>query len=170
MVLYFTVIKSFKNIIFNYIWWQNELRHFALKVAFWHLTDFKRGKYSFSTPHPSMQSCAAVRATYRNQQTRPLLWVRGWGGVWILLFSEVTLFEYNVSTILSLIVSSISRTFMYVNFYSSLHHMKSCMWAFFVSKFVFVFVFLCFLFYQKQEDLWVNNNNAITWKMIHHRK
>ena len=120
----------------------------------------------------SMQSCAAVRATYRNQQRWPNFeWGDGGGG-WILLFSEVTLFEYNVSTILSPIVSSISRTFMYVNFYSSLHHMKSCMWAFFVSKFVFVFVFvfLCFLFYQKQEDLWVNNNNAITWKMIHHRK
>ena len=28
------------------------------------------------------------------------------GGVWILLFSEVTLFEYNVSTILSLIVDN----------------------------------------------------------------
>ena len=29
---------------------------------------------------------------------------RGGGGVWILLFFEVILFEYNVSTILSLIV------------------------------------------------------------------
>ena len=29
---------------------------------------------------------------------------RGKGGVWILLFPEVTLFEYNVSTILLLIV------------------------------------------------------------------
>ena len=28
------------------------------------------------------------------------------GGVWILLFSEVTLFEENVSTILSLIVAN----------------------------------------------------------------
>ena len=28
------------------------------------------------------------------------------GGVWILLFSEVTLFEYNVSTILSPVVGS----------------------------------------------------------------
>ena len=151
MVLYFTVIKSFKNIIFNYIWWQNELRHFALKVAFWHLTDFKRGKYSFSTPHPSMQSCAAVRATYRNQQTRPLLWVRGWGGVWILLFSEVILFEYNVSSILLPIVV-ISRTFMYVNFYSSLHHMKSCVWVFLL---VSLFLFCCFYFtsFRKTCDL-----------------
>ena len=30
---------------------------------------------------------------------------RGAGGVWILLFSEVTVFEYNVSTILSPIVA-----------------------------------------------------------------
>ena len=54
-----------------------------------------------------MQDCAADRATYnRKQQETPTLnnaMGRG-GGVWILLFSEVTLFEYSVSTILSPIV------------------------------------------------------------------
>ena len=49
-----------------------------------------------------MQCCATVRATFRKQQTQ-----NGGeeGGVWILLFSEVTLFEYIVSKIPSLIVS-----------------------------------------------------------------
>ena len=46
-----------------------------------------------------MQCCAAVRAT-----NTPTLNGGDRGGVWILLFSEVTLFEYNVSTILSPIV------------------------------------------------------------------
>ena len=64
--------------------------------------------------------------------------------MWILLFSRVTLFEYNVSTILLPIVA-ISRTFMYVNFYSALQHMKSCVWAFFVSLFVVCFC-CCFYF------------------------
>ena len=41
---------------------QNKLRHFALNWAFLYFTDFKRGKYSFSSPIPSMQCCAAVRA------------------------------------------------------------------------------------------------------------
>ena len=35
------------------------------KGAFWRFTDFQRGKYSFSSPIPSMQYCAAVQATYR---------------------------------------------------------------------------------------------------------
>ena len=45
-----------------------------------------------------MEYCAAVRATYRKQ-------LNGGGGesggVWTVLLSEVTLFEYNISTILS---------------------------------------------------------------------
>ena len=59
-----------------------------------------------------MQCCAAVRATYRKQHT---LNGRDRGGVWILLFSEVTVFEYNVSTMLSPIVGSydyILKTFV----------------------------------------------------------
>ena len=49
-----------------------------------------------------MQYCATVGATYRKQQTTLNGGDRG--GLWILLLSEVTLFEYNVSTILWLIV------------------------------------------------------------------
>ena len=50
-----------------------------------------------------MQCCTDVRATYRKQQT-PQLWIEGRGRVRIILFSEVTVFDYNVSTILSPIV------------------------------------------------------------------
>ena len=42
------------------------------KGAYWRFTDFKRGKYSFSSPIPSMQCCAAVRATNSKQQTLQL--------------------------------------------------------------------------------------------------
>ena len=53
------------------------------KLGFFHFTDFKRGKYSFSSPIPSMQCCATVWATYRTQQTLQL-WMdgteRGGGG------------------------------------------------------------------------------------------
>ena len=74
------------------------------KCTFWRFPDFERGKDSFSSPIPSMQCCATVRATFRKQETSQL-WMEGTGeGVWILMFSEVTLFEYNVSTILSPIV------------------------------------------------------------------
>ena len=74
------------------------------KCTFWRFPDFERGKDSFSSPIPSMQCCATVRATFRKQETSQL-WMEGTGeGVWILMFSDVTLFEYNVSTILSPIV------------------------------------------------------------------
>ena len=43
------------------------------KLVFLCFTDFKRRKYSFFSPIPSMQCCADVRATYRKQQT-PQLW------------------------------------------------------------------------------------------------
>ena len=53
-----------------------------------------------------MQCCAAVRATYRKQPLANFEWRGGEGeGGEITLFSEVTLFEYNVSTILSPIVA-----------------------------------------------------------------
>ena len=47
-----------------------------------------------------MQCCAAVRAAYRKLQT-PQLWMERRGGGWTLLFYVVSLFECNVSTILS---------------------------------------------------------------------
>ena len=48
------------------------------KGAFWHFPDFTRAKYSFSSPIPSIQCCATVRATFRKQQT-PQLWMEGTG-------------------------------------------------------------------------------------------
>ena len=48
------------------------------KGAFWHFPDFTRGKYSFSSPIPSIQCCATVWATFRKQET-PQLWVEGTG-------------------------------------------------------------------------------------------
>ena len=65
--------RKLTSYIDTYNWWQNKLRHFALNWAFLHFTDFKRGKYSFSSPIPSMQCCATVWATFRKQQT-PQLW------------------------------------------------------------------------------------------------
>ena len=47
---------------------QNELRHFAVNWAFFRFTDCKTRKYSFSSPVPSMQCGADVRATYRKQR------------------------------------------------------------------------------------------------------
>ena len=65
--------RKLTSYIDTYNWRQNKLRHFALNWAFLHFTDFKRGKYSFSSSIPSMQCCAAVWATFRKQQT-PQLW------------------------------------------------------------------------------------------------
>ena len=62
---------------------QNVLRHFILNwIFFYLLLTSKGGKISFPPLIPSMQCCAAVRATYRKQQT-PQLWMagttEGWG-------------------------------------------------------------------------------------------
>ena len=53
-----------------------------------------------------MQRCADVQATYRQQKNTPTLNGEDRQGVRTLLFSEVTPFGYNVSTILSPIVVS----------------------------------------------------------------
>ena len=71
------------------------------KWTFWRFPDFRRGRDSVSSPIPSMQCCATVRATFRKQETSQL-WMEGTGEG----FSEVTLFEYNVSTILLPIVGT----------------------------------------------------------------
>ena len=126
---------------------QNKSRHFALKGLSDVLLTSKGENKAFPSSIPSMQCCAAVRATYRRQQIPTPLnleWRRGGrgslrgrrkkgrekstpslfpyplpvstpatqarGGVWILLFSEVTLYEYNVSTILSQIVAPPTQT------------------------------------------------------------
>ena len=72
------------------------------KLGFFHFTDFKRGKYSFSSPIPSMQCCATVQATYRKQQTCQL-WMDKTGEVWILCSLKLPY----VSTILSLIAAGL---------------------------------------------------------------
>ena len=86
LTTFFTFTKE-RSVTAQSWWWsvrigynrrQNELRHFALHWAFLRFTDFKRGKYSFSSPILSMQCCAAVQATYRKQQT-PQLWMEGTG-------------------------------------------------------------------------------------------
>ena len=75
----------------------------ALKGLFNVFLTCKGKNIAFLSSIPSTQCCAAVRATCRKEQTPQ--WNGGdRGGVWILLFSWVTLFEYNVSTILLAIV------------------------------------------------------------------
>ena len=48
------------------------------KSTFWRFPDFEREKDSFSSPIPSMQCCATVRATFRKQETSQL-WMEGTG-------------------------------------------------------------------------------------------
>ena len=88
---------------------KNELKHFALNWAFLHLTDFKRGKYSFPSPIPSMQCCATVRATYRKQQISQL-WMGGTGEGWGI-FRSLKL-PY-VSTVSSPIVEIFETTYFF---------------------------------------------------------
>ena len=57
---------------------QNKLRHFPLKELFDIFLTSKGEKNSFSSPIPSMQCCAAVRAAFRKQQTLQL-WMEGAG-------------------------------------------------------------------------------------------
>ena len=55
-----TLFVSSEAVSRNYNRQQNELRHFAENLAFLCFTDFKRRKYCFSSPIPSMQCCANV--------------------------------------------------------------------------------------------------------------
>jgi len=60
----------------------------------------------FPPIHPSSSPCNVVplfKLPVENNK-HPNFELRGGGGMWVVLFSEVTLFEYNVSTTLSLIV------------------------------------------------------------------
>ena len=84
----------------SYNWQRNELRHFALKGLFDIFLTSKGENIAFPSPSPPCNVALLFELPLENKKT-PQLWDRG--GVWFLLFSEVTLFEYNVSTILSLI-------------------------------------------------------------------
>ena len=86
---------------------QNKLRHFALNWPFLRFTDFKMWKYSFSSPSPLCNVVPLFKRPIKNNKHSNFDW-RDMGGIWILLFSEVTLFEYNVSTILWPIVAIIA--------------------------------------------------------------
>ena len=90
---------------------QNELRHFALNWAFLHFTEFKI--------HALLCRCSS----YLQKRTNtPTLNGGDRGGVWIVLFSEVTLLEYNVSTILSPIVELNKVDHFFGNFFAKLFY------------------------------------------------
>ena len=77
---------------------------FALKGPSDILLTWKEENYkAFSPPSPPCNVVPLFELRIENNKHPNFVW-RGGGGVWILLFSEVTLFEYNVSIILSPIV------------------------------------------------------------------
>ena len=63
------------------------------KGALWRFTDFKRWKYSFSSPLPSLP-CNVVPLFELPSETNehPNFEWRDRGGMWILMFSDVTLY------------------------------------------------------------------------------
>ena len=68
--------------------------------------NFKRRKYSFPSPSPPYNVGPLFQLPIENNKHPNFEW-RGQGRVRIRLFSEVTLFKYNVSTILSPIVGCV---------------------------------------------------------------
>ena len=106
---------------------------------FFRFTGFKKRKYSFSSPIPSMQCSADVRATCRKQQT-PQLWMEGTGEGCGFFFSDscFVLFEYNVSTILSPIVGG-----WCINF-------GAIMFPGYYRQTIFFFLELCWKMFPKQ--------------------
>ena len=75
---------------------QNVLRHFILNWIFLPFTDFKRGEDIFSSPDPLHAMLCRCSSYLQKTTNTPTLNGGNNGGVRILLFSEVTLFEYNV--------------------------------------------------------------------------
>ena len=82
---------------------QNQLRHFAKMGLFDILMTSKGENKAFPPPSPPCNVVPLFKLPIENHKHPNFEW-RGGGGVWILLFSEVTLFECNVSTTLSPIV------------------------------------------------------------------
>ena len=77
---------------------QNLLRHFVLKGLSDVFLTSKGENEALPPPSPQSNVVPLFELPIENNKHPNFEW---WGGVWILLFSEVTLFEYNVSTILS---------------------------------------------------------------------
>ena len=79
------------------------MRHFAQPGIFYVLLTSIGGNIAF-LPHPLRAMLCPCSRYLKKTTNTPTLTGGDKGGVGILLFSEVTLFEYNVSTILSPIV------------------------------------------------------------------
>ena len=82
---------------------QNQLRHFAKMGLFDILMTSKGENKAFPPPSRPCNVVPLFKLPIENHKHPNFEW-RGGGGVWILLFAEVTLFECNVSTTLSPIV------------------------------------------------------------------
>ena len=83
------------------------------REAFWRVTDFKlRGTVKLFLPHPLHAMFVPLFELPAENNKHPNFVWRGGGGLCILLSSEMTLFEYKVSTILSPIVDSVSSSFL----------------------------------------------------------
>ena len=88
----------------NYNRRQNELRHFALELGFFTFYWFqKEKKIAFLPPSPPCNVLPMFELPTEKNNWTPQFWMEGIGEG-CGLFCSVTLFEYNVSTILSLIV------------------------------------------------------------------
>ena len=80
---------------------QNQLRHFAKMGLFDILMTSKGENKAFPPPSPPCNIVPLFKLPIENKKHPNFEWR---GGVWILLFPEVTLSEYNVPTILLSIV------------------------------------------------------------------
>ena len=84
-------------------------------MPLWCSVNLKRRKYSFLSPTLSMLYVVALlfKLPVGNNKHPSFEW-RGWGGggVWIVLFSEVTPIEDKVSTILSVIVCQQAKQYL----------------------------------------------------------
>ena len=77
------------------------------KLGFFYvLLTSKRGNIAFPSPVPYIQCSTAVQATDKKTKNTSTLNGGDRGRVWMLLLSQVTLFEYTIPTILSPIVPS----------------------------------------------------------------
>ena len=79
------------------------MRHFALKGLSDSLLTSRRGNKTFPPPSPPCNVVPLFELLMENNKHPNFEWRGGGGGgVWILLFSVIAIFEYSVSTNLSL--------------------------------------------------------------------